>query len=349
MDPTESSPALDQTARRARPAGVRHTYPLAVGDAGFFTAAGLLRRTLPYALVRFGILLGVSVATIVWYAVAFGGWAWLATHVQKGIGVAWFLACCGVYGYFWWAAVRYFLYLLKCGHIVVLTDLITTGRIDDGGKGMFAYGKEVVKSRFGEVNVLFAVDLLVKGVVSALNRTLDFIAGLLPLPGLSSLASVANAVLRAATTYIDETVFSYGLARKETNPWLSARDGVVYYAQNSKEILKTAVWIVVLDKVLSAVIWVVMLAPAFALAAAMPGAGGSVWFALVAAALLASTIRSAFLRPLFLVMVMVKFHVQVREQPIDEAWEARLTGLSDKFRQLGTRAAAHLPATPAAA
>lgn len=32
------------------------------------------------------------------------------------------MACCGVFGYFWWLVGRYFLYLLKCGHIAVLTS-----------------------------------------------------------------------------------------------------------------------------------------------------------------------------------------------------------------------------------
>jgi len=125
-----------------------------------------------------------------------------------------------------------------------LTELITVGQIGNGSEGMFAYGKRVVKSRFGEASVLFVVDRLVSGVVRAFNRTLDFVAGLLPIPGLSSVVSFANSVIYAATTYIDETIFSYGLARQETNPWASAKDGLIYYAQNSREILKTGIYAV---------------------------------------------------------------------------------------------------------
>jgi hypothetical protein len=326
-------------------AGVRHAYPLAIREAGFGTALGLLMKTLPYALARFGILLAVSIVTLIWYVVAFGGWAVLGGNIHPGVGLGWFLACCGVYGYVWWIVVRYFLYLLKCGHIAVLTDLITKGRIDDGGKGMFAYGKDVVKSRFGEVNVLFAVDTLVSGVVRAFNRTLDFVANLLPIPGLSSIVSFMNAVIYAATTYLDETIFSYGLARGETNPWASARDGVIYYAQNSKEILTTGVWIVILDKVLTGLVWILMLAPAFLLAALMPKAivGVGFWFVFGFAALLASNVRAAFLKPLFLTMVMTKFHVQIQSQPINQEWDERLSRVSDKFRKLGENAAGYHP------
>jgi hypothetical protein len=316
--------------------GVRHAYPLAIGEATFGTAFGLMMKTLPYALARLGVLLAVSIATLIFVCVALGGWAFLAARVHPVLGFVFFIVCCAAYGWLWMTIVRYFLYLLKCGHIVCLTDLVTQGRIDDGGKGMFAYGKDVVRSRFGEATALFAVDALVKGVVRAFNRTLDFIANLLPFPGLESLVRLVNAIVYAATTYVDETIFSYGLARRETDPWASAKDGLVYYAQNAKPILKTGVYIVILDKILSFVIWLVMLAPAFAVAALVPSSVGGTgfWIAFGFAVLLAANMRSAFLKPLFLVMIMTKFHVLVQNQPINVEWEQRLASVSDKFRGL---------------
>jgi hypothetical protein len=338
-------------AQPAAGSSVRHSYPLAIREASFSTAFGLLMKTLPYALARFGILLAVSIVTLIWYVVAFGGWAILGRNIHPGVGFGWFLTCCGVYGWVWWLVVRYFLYLLKCGHIAVLTELITKGQINDGGQGMFAYGKDVVKSRFGEVNVLFAVDSLVSGVLHSFNRTLDFITNLLPIPGLSQLAGFVKAVIYAATTYLDETIFSYGLARQETNPWASAKDGLIYYAQNSKEILKTGVWIVVLDKVLTGIVWLVMLAPAFVIAAILPKSMVAVgfWFVFGFAALLAGNVRAAFLKPLFLVMVMTKFHVQIQNQPINQEWDERLSQASNKFRELTGKIAGYRPAPAALA
>ena len=319
-----------------RAAGVRHSYPLAVREAGFATAVGLMMRTMPYALVRFGVLLCISIVTLVWGILAFGGWGLLAAKVHPGVGFGWFFFLCMIYGYVWTIVVRYFLYLLKCGHIAVLTELITSGQIGNGNEGMFAYGKRIVKSRFGEASVLFVVDRLVSGVVRAFNRTLDFVASLLPIPGLSSVVSFANSVIYAATTYIDETIFSYGLARQETNPWASAKDGLIYYAQNSKEILKTGVYAVILDKVLTFFVWVVMLAPAFVISWFMPRAmvGVGFWFVVVFAALLASNVRAAFIKPIFLIMTMTKFHLQVQNQPINQEWDERLGRVSGKFREL---------------
>lgn len=119
---------------------------------------------------------------------------------------------------------------------------------------------------------MFALDLLIEGIVRAFNRTLDWIAGLIPIPGLNSIMAVVNRIIYAATTYIDETIFSYNLARGDENVWRSSKDAIIYYAQNSKEILKTGIWIVILDKVLTAVARVLMLAPAFVITLLLPHA-----------------------------------------------------------------------------
>ena len=323
-------------------APVRHSYPLAVEQAGFGTAYSLLMRTMPYALVRFGVLLVFSIATIVWFVLTFGIGGWLTAKVHPWIGLGWWIAGFGVYGWAWWVVVRYALYLIQAGHIAVLTELVTTGSIGSGSEGMFQYGKRIVTERFGQVNLLFGLDLLIRGVVHAFNRTLDFVAHLIPVPGLQSIVGIVNAIVRAATTYIDETIFSYNLARGDQNPWRSSKDALIYYGQNAKEILKTAVWVVVLDKALTAVVWVVMLAPAFLLLAILPAsaAPGGFIAALVIAALFASNVRQAFLKPLFLVMVMAKFHVLVRNQAINLEWDQRLTGVSKKFREIKDKAAA---------
>ncbi|MDF3130859.1 hypothetical protein P0Y35_16730 [Kiritimatiellaeota bacterium B1221] len=309
---------------------VRHSYPLAIENASLGTAFGLLRKTFPYALVRFGILLAFSVGTIIWFAIVFGGAA-LLSKLHEIFGGIWMIGGIGLYGWFFWTVIRYFLYMIKAGHIAVITELVTTGSIDNGERKMFEYGKDVVKERFKEISVLFALDLLIKGVVKSFNRTLEGIANFIPLPGVDQLAKVVGAILHAMTTFIDETLFSYNLARGDDNPWRSGRDGLIYYAQNAKEILKTSLWIVVLEKVLVVVAWIICMAPAALFAYLMPGnESGTLWMIGIAA-LFAWNIKSAFLHPLFLIMIMIKFHVSVKGQAIDETWDDRLTRASGKF------------------
>jgi hypothetical protein len=310
---------------------VRHSYPLAIREAGLGVSFNLLMKTLPYMLARFGILVAVSIITLIWISVTIGGTAFLGQKIHPWVGYAWLGTGLGVYGYVWRTIVRYFLYLLKCGHIAVLTELITHDRINNQGLGMFAYGKKVVTERFKEVNVLFLIDALIAGVVGAFNRTLNFVGGLLPIPGVQNLTKAIGAVLHAATTYIDETIFSYNLARGDTNPWRSGRDGLVYYCQNAKGVLKTAVGCVLLDYLLTAIVWGVMFLPAFLLAKVAPFLAG---WTLFAALLFAWNFRAAVLKPLFLTMIMTKFHVSAQGQAIDETWDARLTSVSGKFAEI---------------
>ncbi len=342
---------MSQVSTYSHPdAPVRHSYPLAIKEPGFGTAVSLVMRTLPYAVVRFGILFAFSIVTIVWFGATFGGASWLGATIHPWIGVGWLIAGLGLYGYLWWFVIRYALYLIQAGHVAVLTELITKGEVGNGSVGLFEYGKNVVTARFGQVNLLLALHLLIRGVVHAFNRTLNFISHLLPIPGLSTVAGLVNAIVRAATTYIDQTIFSYNLARGDENAWRSSKDGLIYYCQNAAEILKTAIWVVVIDKVLTVLIWIVMLAPAGMLLTVLPRAiapGGFI-AGLIVAALLASTVRAAFLKPVFLVMVMTKFHLVVQGQAINAEWDERLTALSGKFRAIKDKAVAGWSPAPSA-
>jgi len=314
-------------------APVRHSYPLAIADAGMGTALALTLKTLPYALARFGVLLAASVLLTLWVVITFAGLAFLGKHVPV-LAYIWLFIGCLVPGYAWKLFVRYGLYLLKAGHIAVLTELITTGSVSSEAGGMFQHGKRVVTERFGEVNAMFALDALIKGVVRTFNRTLDWISNILPIPGLSSLTNLVNLVVRATTTYVDETIFSYSLARGDDNRFRSARDGLVYYAQNAQEVLKTGLYIVVLDAVLSAAAWIVCLVPAGLIAYLLPP-GGNGQLAIIGLAILVGlNLRSAFFHPFFLVIVMIKFHVAVRGQAIEPEWDRKLQSISEGFVSL---------------
>jgi len=319
---------------------VRHSYPLAITDAGLLTAFGLLMKTMPYVLVRFALLVAATIVTILWFGITFGGAGFLGDKIHPWVGWGWLFAGCGLYGWLWSVFVRYALYLIKCGHIAVLTELITTGTIANGREGMFEYGKRIVTERYGQVNVLFALDILVEGVVRAFNRTLQWISSIIPIPGIQALTNLVTTVLHAATTYLDETIFSYNLARGDENPWRGGKDGIIYYCQNNKEILKTAAWCVLFDYLLTAVAWLIMLAPAALFTYVMPVIGG--WTFLVAV-MFAINVRQAFLKPLFLIMIMSKFHLTVRGQAINEEWDAKLTSITPKFVKIKEKIAGYLP------
>ena len=216
------------------------------------------------------------------------------------------------------------------------------GEFGNGSEGLFAYGKRIVTERFGEVNLLFALDLLIRGVVARVQPDAQLRAGLLPIPGLQSIIGIVNAIVRAATTYIDETIFSYNLARGDEQrlAQLEGRADLLRAEQQGapedgrvgrgarqgadrRRVGRDA---------------------RAGVPAAGRAAGGSapaaVIAGLVVAALFASNIRQAFLKPIFLVMVMTKFHVLVRNQPINLEWDQRLSSVSRKFGEIKEKAAA---------
>jgi len=338
MPGANSNPGSDAPSDTAAGTGVRHRYPLKVRSHGLPTAFGLLMQSLPYAMARFGVLLAADFVGILWIVATFGGGAWLSVHIAQAFGLIWIVALIIGVGWFWGTVLRYALHLIECGHVAVLTELITRGEVGNGSESMFSYGRRIVTEKFGQVTVLFGMNALVRGILQSFHRTLDWIGEMLPIPGVESLASLLNTLLRAATRYMDKVIFSYNLARNEPDPWVGAREGIIYYCQNAKPILQTSVWVIILDWMLSVVLWLILLVPAGLITLALPHAvremGG--FITVLVALLLASAVRGAFIKPLFLIMMMVRFHTVVEDQPIDAEWNQRLAAVSDKFRDFGS-------------
>ena len=105
------------------------SYPLAVQDAGLGTALGLTLKTLPFALIRFAILAGSAIAGLAISALALYLYTKWAKADSSAMGLL--LVLCLVMGTSWHFILRYSLYLLKAGHVAVLTELITRGQVGD--------------------------------------------------------------------------------------------------------------------------------------------------------------------------------------------------------------------------
>lgn len=313
-----------------------HSYPLLVHDHGLATALRLLAKTLPYALARWGVLLASAAACVVWIGIGAGDAAWLGMHVSTTFGICWLLGVVLAGGWIWATVLRYVLHIIACGHVAVLTELITQGRVGNGSEGQFAYGRRIVVARFGEVAALFGLSVLIRGVLRAFHNALDTLGEWLPTPGVSTIVGLVDTILAAATRYLDKVVLSYDLARGGEDPWRNVQDGLVYYCQNAKPILKTSIWMVVVERVLSILLCLLLLIPAGLTTLLLPDAireyGALV--TILVAALLALTLRAAFITPLFLICIMIRFHALVQNQPVNASWVGYLDGLTDKFRQI---------------
>lgn len=239
-------------------------------------ALRLMARTAPFIVLRIVVYAGIAIA---WF---------LATGTGAGIG--WGIGGFGDEGFrigaaFWGGLIgfglaagmlylvrEYILYIVKAGHIAVLVELMD-GKPVPGGRGQIDYATGIVKARFAEANVLFAVDQLVKGVLAAIVRTMQGLAMLIPVPGMQTFMSLVHGYLRIAIGFVDEVILAYAIRTRTDNPWESARVALVYYAQNAKPMMKNAAFLTAIVYGLSVIVFALMLAPAAALVGSCQAAG----------------------------------------------------------------------------
>jgi hypothetical protein len=293
----------------------------------------LLRKTLPFIWVRLGSYMALFAALGVYFAIV-GGLSLLLGRLWEPLGfIVFLIAIGGGFGLVRWAS-RYYFYLLKAAHTAVMTEHIVHGRAP--ATNQLAYGRQQVTERFRDTSVMFAVDVLVDGAVKAFVRTFARIAGLLPIPGLDSLGKLLERVAVASTTFIDEAVLSRAYAKQEQNVWKVAHDGVILYAQAWRPILTNAVALTLIGYVEYVLLVVILALPALAIAAAIPAAGPVLAILVfVGAWMLKLAVGDAFA----LAVTLVAYHRTTEKLTPNPEWKAKLEGASDKFKELGRKAA----------
>lgn len=308
-------------------------------DFSIGRALGLMAQTAPFILLRIAVYFGIAVGYVLATGVGagagytfglFGDEEFRTTSSVWGglIGLGLFSAALH------WAR-EYILYMVKAGHIAVLVELLD-GKPLPAGQSQVAHATAVVKERFVQANVLFAIDQLVKGVIRAITGLARGILGILPIPGGKQLADIIHGFLRVAVGFIDEVILAYAIRTRSANPWDSARTALVLYGQNYKTLLKNAAWLAVIVYGLSIVVFVIMLAPAALVVYLMPGAwaAGGFIFALI----FAWSVKAALLEPFAITCLMEVYFKTIEGQTPDPEWEAKLEQLSGKFRELKARA-----------
>jgi hypothetical protein len=308
-------------------------------DFSIGQALGLMGRTAPFIVLRVLVYAGIAIAYVLVTGVGAGvGWgigAFGDTDFQGGATV-WG----GVIGFGLTAGVLYFareyiLYIVKAGHVAVLVKLIDGEAVPDG-QNQISYATAIVRERFVESNVLFGVDQLVKGVLNAIVGIVQGVASFLPIPGLTNLVQLVRAFLKIAVGLVDEVILAHAIRTNSTNPWASAQEALVLYAQNYPTMLKNAAWLTVITYGLAFVVFLLMLAPAAAIVWLMPGG----WSAagLVFALIFAWAVKAALIEPFAIACMMQVFFRTTAGQRPDPEWDARIAGVSRKFTELKDKA-----------
>lgn len=304
----------------------------------------ILLRTLPFLVLRMLVYFGITLA----YLVGIGG----------GSGVGWVIGRAGgadvaTGGAFWGALIgfgvisgvmywvrEYLLYLVKAGHIAVLVELLQ-GKQIPGGRGQIDYATSVVKERFVESSVLFGVDRLISAILRVFNRMMMRVANFLPIPGLDGVMKFASAVITMSLTYVDEVILAYNVRNRIENPWAGARDGLILYAQNYKNLLKNALWLTLIVWGMTLLIFLVVFLPVAALASLAPSLAGFWTFAI--AAIVAWSIKAALVDPLAMTALMQAYFIAIEGQTPREEWAGKLDSMSGKFKKLGHKAKEFVP------
>ncbi len=308
-------------------------------DFSIGQALGLMGRTLPFIVFRIVVYAGIAVAYVLvtgvgagvgWGVGAFGDSEFQASSTFWGGLIGFGLTAGALY-----FLREYILYIVKAGHIAVLVKLLD-GEDVPAGQNQIGYATEIVKAGFGEANVLFALDQLVKGVLGAIIGLTQGVASLLPIPGLQGVVGLVRAFLRIAVGLVDEVILAHAIRTNATNPWASAQTALVLYAQNYPTMLKNAAWLTIITYGLALVVFLVMLAPAAAIVWLIPGgwsAGGFI-FALI----FAWAVKAALIEPFAIACMMQVFFRTTAGQTPDPEWDSRISGVSRRFNELKERA-----------
>lgn len=305
----------------------------------FGTSMTLMRRTAPFLVFRMLVYFGIAVAYVLVTGIGAGiGWGIGAFGDAEFRAGATFWG--GGIGFGATAAVLYFLreyilYMVKAGHIAVMVEYLD-GRDLPEGRGQIAHAQAVVKERFGQANVLFGLDQLVRGVLRAITGLVEGLASLLPIPALDGLMRVVRAFLKVAVGLIDEVILAYLIRNNSQNPWSDSRDALVLYGQNARPLLVNAAVIALVSYILAFLVFLVMLAPAAAVVYAIPGACSAGGF--VFAILFAWAVKAAVIEPFAVACLLQAYFKLIEGQTPNPDWVAKLDSVSNKFRKLGQRA-----------
>lgn len=287
--------------------------------------------TMKFVWLKLAMGAAITVASLILFAIFM-----LIGSLFDGNGIvfmiALWLACTGgIYSFL----MSYVGYMIKAGHVAVIAEAVTTGRIPEN---QFEYGKEMVKSRFAASNVYFVVDRLVSGAVRQLQKAVGKIGGMLDaIPGMSQVTSILQTFIGIALGYVDECCLGFCFLKKDEGAFKASCDGVVIYFQNAKKLLKDAAVTTLIVIVCSILAWVL---PFVIFIGIFKALEWNLFGALMIAIIVAITLKAAFIDSYMMVKMMVSYMEVAPSTEITFDLYDKLSKLSSKFRELFGKAKA---------
>ncbi|NTV98664.1 MAG: hypothetical protein HGA70_05840 [Chlorobiaceae bacterium] len=298
-------------------------------------AIGIVAKTKVYLLYR-AMVYG-SVAVVV--ALFLGVLVLIGSIFGAGASFVIFFLALFAGGFGFRLLREYVLYLLKAGHIALITEIADAGNLPSG-VSQTGWAKERVMKYYREVSVLALVDQLVKGVLISLNRTLFSIMNAIPVPGLDGLAAILQRIVNFSLTYIDESVIAYTFHTGNENVFAAAKSGIIVYCQSWKALLKNAVALTLLSYVFVVITTLLFMIPLGVVSVLLPSSLDFLKFALFMLALfLGISTKWVLFDPIACTSTILTFLEEARTSAPDPSWESKIEAVSDKYRTLKAKAA----------
>lgn len=290
-------------------------------------AQTVFTHTLKFSLIKLALGAGMLLVSGILLAVFLGIGMLIGEDVIVVMFIVW-IAISGLINFFF---TRYIGYLVKAGHIAVITDSITTGRIPDD---QLNYAINRVKKRFATANIYFIIDSFISGAVKQLQHIIERAGNLFgAVPGMGAVTAIVKLFIDISLGYIDECCLGYTFYNEEQNVYKSAADGVVIYYQNWKKLLKNAA-VTTLTVIISFIITALILFFLFLALFGLFAPDMKVILALIFAGFLSYVIKYAFIDSWILVKTMTAYMELAPNAEITYDLYGKLSGYSKKFKDL---------------
>ncbi|MDR0963318.1 MAG: zinc ribbon domain-containing protein [Clostridium sp.] len=304
------------------------------------TPKQIYSKTMPFVWAKLALAAATAAISVLLLAILIG-----IGLLLKNSGVIFMMLAIWVIltNVFRFVLMHYMGYLVKVGHIAVITESVKTGIIPEN---QVAYGKNLAKTKFGTSNVFFGIDKLIGGAVKQLQNAFEKLGNKLEfIPGMNAITNIIKLFIGIALGYIDECCLGWIFYNKDTQgSFKSATDGVVIYAQNWKTLLKNAAKTTGIVVALMVLIFVVAFIPLILIANLFPIHGFiSFFIAFILAFIIAWAIKAAFIDSYMMISIMVPYMQVAPNTTITFDLYDKLCKLSGKFRSLFNKAKDETP------
>lgn len=319
---------------------------LTENEATFAAGMRLVRRTGTYPKDRAMAVAGYAGATAGVLIVTIVLTALLASVSKLAASVVFLIGVVGVFlGLSFYVDRK--LFSMRCAFAFLVTEVLVKGTVVPAQETTKA-AESYLNGQYGDISAVVEVHNQVQRIVRQFFRTFDKLDQLLPI----DLGPVRNAlafVVDRVAPRIADLSLSYCILRAPNELATASKDAVALVAQNPKAILGTAIRAHFTERFLGGLVgfvtFLIFGGAAFALAmgtatsaasgTGMPTEGAQtvgIFAAIFAglfvggplAALASWFVRTAFLEPAALAMLLIRFHATTRGQAVDPSVRARL-------------------------